>query len=404
VIVSHANILANMEMIKLGFSHDEDTVVMGWLPFTHDMGLVGIMLQPFYLGVQSILLPPMAFVRRPARWLQLISEYRVTTSGAPDFAYAMCVRRVTERDLEGVDLSSWTLAFSGAETVRSNSLVAFAEKFGPYGFSPRAFYPCYGLAEATLFVTGPQARSPLRAERVPASSLEAGTIAQASAGSNERVRELISCGRPWSGLRLVIADPETLQKKPAGEVGEILVGGPSVTGGYWENPEQTAHAFGRYTADGDGPFLRTGDLGFIADGELFVTGRIKDLMIISGKNHYPQDIELTSSESDPVFSGRPAAAFVLSDEDDEAVVLVQEVPKAFAIRFEKSPQEQLLRELKAKIRNAVTREHGVALKRIVLVPQGALPMTTSGKIRRSNSRQLLVNNQLKEVGAAAQTA
>jgi len=401
VVVSQGNIVSNLAMIQRGFDMNDETVVLGWLPFTHDMGLVGLVLEPLHLGASSVLMPPSAFVRRPARWLKSISEYRATVSGGPDFGYAMCVRRVDEAELEGVDLSSWRLAFNGAETVRRHTIESFSAKFARCGFASKAFYPCYGLAEATLFVTGPAFGSPISQRLVAASDLEAGVVRpqDVSAADEPRTRELVASGQAWTDVPLCIADPQTLQPRMDGEIGEILVGGTSVAQGYWNSPEQTARTFGVYTSDGAGPYLRTGDLGFLDAGQLYVTGRIKDLLIVSGKNHYPQDLELTASQSDPEFLGRPAAAFLMPDEREEAVALVQEVSKVFAARYAKAPQVELLEQLKRKIRDAVAKEHGVALKQVVLVQQGELPMTTSGKIRRSSSQQLLLNRQFNELGA-----
>jgi acyl-CoA synthetase (AMP-forming)/AMP-acid ligase II len=215
---------------------------------------------------------------------------------------------------------------------------------------------------------------------------------------------LVACGRTWSGAPLCIADPATRQPCAAGQIGEIWVAGPSVALGYWNDPERTAATFGAYTADGHGPYLRTGDLGFVVDGELFVTGRIKDVMIVSGRNHYPQDIELTASQSDPELMGRPAAAFLLPDEGEEAIALVHEVSKAFALRYARAPEVARLRQLESKIRNAVAREHGLALKRVVLVAQGQLPMTTSGKIRRATSQKLWLDKQLEQLGGESHSA
>ncbi|HVZ32886.1 MAG TPA: fatty acyl-AMP ligase, partial [Polyangiaceae bacterium] len=303
VVVTHANLLANEEAIKASCAHDRDTVFVGWLPLFHDMGLVGNVLQPAYVGIPSILMPPSAFVRRPLRWLQLISEYGGTTSGGPDFAYDVCVRRIDESQMEGLDLRSWRIAFNGSEPIRARTLEAFARKFAAVGFSSRAFYPVYGLAEATLFVSAPERGREPRIREVPASALEAGVIPaqdsrardDATGGESRREHRLVSCGSPRGGQVVKIVHPETCAPCTEREVGEIWISGPNVARGYWNDPEQTARAFGAYTAQGEGPFLRTGDLGFLEADQLFVTGRIKDLLIVSGKNHYPQDIEHTVS-------------------------------------------------------------------------------------------------------------
>ncbi len=398
VVVTHENILANMAMIKAGFGHSDETVGAGWLPLTHDMGLVGLVLQPAYLGISSILMSPLSFVRKPIRWLQIISKYRVTTSGGPDFAYNMCVRRLEDGDLEGLDLSSWRVAFNGAEPIRRHTMDAFARKFARAGFSAKAFYPCYGLAEATLFVTGPRAGEGLKTRRVSADALEDGAIPEQDVEEGaDRVRELVACGGPWEAATVQIVNPETRDVVGTREIGEIWVRGANIAQGYWGNREATQQSFEAYTSDGQGPFLRTGDLGFLESGALYVTGRIKDVLIVSGKNHYPQDIELTASQSHPILVGRPGAAFLLTEQGREILVLIQEVPKQLGGRRAQSNEEPLVGELKMKICDAVAREHGLSVRRLLFVPQGALPMTTSGKIQRSLSRRLLIANQFRAI-------
>ncbi len=406
VVVTHANLLANEEAIKTSCSHDEETVFVGWLPLFHDMGLVGNVLQPAYVGIPSILMPPSAFVRRPLRWLQLISEYRGTTSGGPDFAYDVCVRRIDEAQLAGLDLSSWRIAFNGSEPIRARTLEAFSRKFASTGFSARAFYPVYGLAEATLFVTAPDAGTLMRARCVPASALEAGVIPAQDVPNEDgkQVRRLVSCGAPRGGQVIRIVHSETRATLGEREIGEIWLSGANVTRGYWNDPDLTEHTFGAHTSQGEGPFLRTGDLGFFDQGELYVTGRIKDLLIISGKNHYPQDVEHTAALCDEAFTGRPAACFLVHEQEREALVVVQEISKSFVARHGEASRAGLMRALKAKIRDAVAREHGLALKHVLLVPQGTLPMTTSGKIQRSYSRQLFLAGEFKEVWASSTAA
>jgi acyl-CoA synthetase (AMP-forming)/AMP-acid ligase II len=405
VVVTHGNLLANLAMIRRGFSHGPDTVGVGWLPLTHDMGLVGLVLQPAYLGVPSILMRPLTFVRNPLRWLQLISEYRATTSGGPDFAYALCVRRLEDRHLEGLDLSSWRVAFNGAEPIRAQTLEAFARKFAKVGFSRKAFYPCYGLAEATLFVAGPEAGSAFRARRVLADALEDGLLPEQDVGDEqaERARTLVGCGQPWGGATVRIVRPETQVTLGQGMVGEIWISGPHVANGYWNNREATARTFDAYSAEGDGPFLRTGDLGFLESGQLYVTGRLKDVLIVRGKNHYPQDIEHTAAECDEALIGRPGAAFLISEPRGDVLALVQEVSKTFNMR--RSPSSRSSPAiLRTKILEAVAREHGLKIGRLVLVAPGSLPMTTSGKIQRARTQQLLLAGQLKEIAAEAAPA
>jgi acyl-CoA synthetase (AMP-forming)/AMP-acid ligase II len=400
VIVSHGNLLANQAMIRDSCWHGDDTIFVGWLPLFHDMGLVGNVLQPAYLGIPSILMPPSAFVRRPLRWLQLISEYRATTSGGPNFAYETCVRRLADADLDALDLRSWRIAFNGSEPVRARTLQAFARKFERVGFSSKAFYPVYGLAEATLMVSAPDPGTPTRVRCVPAAALEQGSVPPQDSDASEsgQLRELVSCGTARSQV-VRIVHPETCSRLGQREVGEIWITGPNVTQGYWNNPTLSEQTFGARTLQGEGPFLRTGDLGFLESGQLYVTGRLKDLLIVNGKNHYPQDIEHTVAHCAEAFVGRPGAAFLLPEEGQESLAVVQEVSKSFLGRQGDGHKASAVRELKARIRDTVVREHGLALKHVLLVPQGSLPMTTSGKIQRSYAQKLLLDQQFQEIWA-----
>jgi acyl-CoA synthetase (AMP-forming)/AMP-acid ligase II len=400
VVVSHENLMANEAMIKHSCSHDDDTVFVGWLPLFHDMGLVGNVLQPAYVGICSVLMPPALFIRRPLRWLQLISEYAGTTSGGPNFAYETCVRRLDDADLAGLDLRSWRIAFNGSEPIRAATLRAFSDKFARVGFSRRAFYPVYGLAEATLFVTAPPAGAVARVRRVPADALEGGSVPEhdLEPGAVLPVRELVCCGRAQGGQIVRIVQPDTGAVMPMREVGEIWIAGPNVTRGYWGNAQLSAETFGAHTRDGQGPFLRTGDLGFLDAGELYVTGRLKDLIIINGKNLYPHDIEHTVSSCDEACRARPGAAFVVHDGERELLAVVQEVSKSFLARHAAESRAVVLTALKATIRDSVLAEHGVAPKHVLLVPQGSVPVTTSGKIQRSAAHRLFREQQFQEMG------
>ncbi|MFP2933485.1 fatty acyl-AMP ligase, partial [Pyxidicoccus sp. 3LG] len=291
VMVSHSNILHNEALITRGFGMDASrSSGMGWLPMFHDMGLIGKVLQPMYLGFPCTLMSPIAFLQRPLRWLEAISHFKATCSGGPNFAYDLCVRKATAADRERLDLSSWDLAFNGAEPVRRETLERFAETFAPCGFKSTAFYPCYGLAEATLIVTGGTKGEPFVHGRFDSEALERGKGVDASAREEgPGARTLVGAGRCAPDQRMLVVHPETRVPCAAHEVGEIWVSGPSVAQGYWSRPEETAHAFGAKLASGEGPYLRTGDLGFVSpEGELFVTGRLKDLLIIRGRNLYPQ--------------------------------------------------------------------------------------------------------------------
>lgn len=325
VMVSHANLLHNERMIQLAFQQTEQSVIVGWLPLYHDMGLIGNVLQPLYLGAQCILMSPAAFLHRPFRWLQAISRYRATTSGGPNFAYDLCVRHTTLEQRQTLDLSSWSVAFNGAEPVRYETLERFAEAFAPCGFRGEALYPCYGLAEATLFVSGGEKSVRPKVHLVTAASLELNQIQTASEEDKEK-RVLVSCGKAWLGQRIVIVNPTSLTSCPPDKVGEIWLSGAGVTQGYWQRPDATEQTFRAYLSNtGEGPFLRTGDLGYLHEGELFVTGRLKDLIIIRGLNHYPHDLELTVERSHQSLRAGCGAAFSVEIDGEERLAVVQEV-------------------------------------------------------------------------------
>ncbi|HSK75111.1 MAG TPA: AMP-binding protein, partial [Thermoanaerobaculia bacterium] len=386
VVVSHANLLHNERMIQDAFGLDESSVVVGWLPLYHDMGLIGTALQPLYSGGCCVLMPPVAFLQRPRRWLEVVSRYQGTISGGPNFAYELCVRKIPPKEREGINLASWTVAFNGAEPVRAETLERFAAAFAPCGFARRALFPCYGLAEATLFVTGGRPGEGARTETLSAAALarhEAVPVEPTVAGA----LTLVSSGRPAADQRVVVVDPENRTELPAGRVGEIWISGPSVSRSYWGRPEVSENELHAVLADGRGGFLRSGDLGFLHDGELFVTGRRKDLIILRGRNHYPQDIELTAERADRALLAGGAVAISVEAEGEERLVLVAEVDRhALAGR----PFE----EVAAAVRQAIAAEHEVRLAELVLIRQGTLPKTSSGKVQRHACRDLYLRRDL----------
>jgi acyl-CoA synthetase (AMP-forming)/AMP-acid ligase II/alkylation response protein AidB-like acyl-CoA dehydrogenase/acyl carrier protein len=386
VMVTHANMLHNQQQIEHGFDHDENTVIVSWLPLFHDMGL-GSAMQAIWLGVHCVLMSPSAFIQKPLRWLSAISRYRATTSGGPDFAYELCVRQIDPADCSELDLSSWTGAFNGSEPVRPATLDRFAAAFGPFGFSRSSHRSVYGLAEATLLVTTPgPGESPVVRQFTNNSPRSEENPTRQSA------RALASCGRPWLGTRVVIVDPETREICRPGREGEIWVGGQSVGAGYWQKPAETEQTFQARTAQGDGPFLRTGDLGFLEGSGLFVTGRLKDLIIIRGENHYPQDIEATVAECHPSLEPQRCAAFAIDGEDGEQLVIVQEV-KRTALRHLET--EDVFRA----IRGAVSRGHSLYTGTIVLVRPATLPRTSSGKVQRKACAKAFEAKSLAQVAA-----
>jgi amino acid adenylation domain-containing protein len=390
VMVSHGNLLHNERMIQQAFGQSEDSVVVGWLPLYHDMGLIGTVLQPLWAGATCILMAPLAFLQRPARWLRAISRWGGTTSGGPDFAYALCVQRISAEERAGLDLSRWSVAFNGAEPVRAETMDRFAAAFAANGFRREAFFPCYGLAEGTLFVAGGGPGAGPAVRSVVAAELEAHRVVHAEADAIGS-RSLVSCGRAWMEQRIEIVDPESGTPCAAGRVGEIWVSGPSVARGYWGQLEATERAFGARLPDGTGPFLRTGDLGFVDGGELFVTGRLKDLIILRGRNLYPHDVERTVEHSHPALRPGGGAAFSVDEDGAERLVVVHEVERRAGADVE---------TVAAAVRAAVAAEHEAQVHAVVLLKAGSLPRTSSGKTRRNACRQGWLAGTLEVVGSS----
>ncbi len=379
VMLKHGNILHNCEVIRRGFETAPQDIGLSWLPAYHDMGLVGGILHSIYLGSHSFLMSPMAFLQKPARWLQALSRYRVTVSGGPNFAYDLCVKKVSDRDLQGVDLSCWSVAFNGAEPVRSDTLRQFGERFKSWGFQSEAFYPCYGLAESTLMVTGGSRRSAPVVRRFHRQELEP-PAAAASPDAPAESRELVSSGlvRQEAGIQLMLVDPAARRPVPPGQIGEIWVASPSVGIGYYGDRALTDEVFHGQLAEPNGvEYLRTGDLGFLSDGQLFVTGRIKDLIILRGVKYYPHDIERTVETSHPALRLGTSAAFAVDEARRERLVIVCEV--------ERSSQGDGDAVIEA-IRRNVAGDHDLVPDGVVLIRAGSVPKTSSGKIQRHACR------------------
>lgn len=384
VMLTHRNLLHNEASIYERFGHAPDSVVVSWLPTYHDMGLIGGMLQPLYGGFPCILMAPASFIQRPLRWLQAISRYRATTSGGPNFAYDHCVRNVTPEQKAELDLSRWTLAFNGAEPVRRETMARFAAAFEPCGFRPEAFYPCYGLAEASLIVSGGRKGIVPPTQYLDKGALEQNRVVPAS----EEAASFIGCGETLDAQQIVIAHPESGRRCSADEVGEIWVKGPSIAKGYWNRPRETEETFRAFLPDtGEGPFLRTGDLGFLREGVLYVTGRLKDLIVIQGRNHYPQDIERTVERSAAILRAGCGAAFSIDVGGEERLVVVQEVD------FRQKPDEKVL----GAVRLAVAREHELEAYAVVLICAGTLPKTSSGKTQRRLCRSKFLASDLEKL-------
>ncbi len=390
VMVSHGNIMYNEQMVKYGMAHTSESSFVSWLPPYHDMGLIGNLLQPLYIGAPCIFMSPTDFLEEPFRWLAAISRYRAHTSGAPNFAYDLCVDKITPEQRETLDLSCWRVAYNGAEPVRHETIQRFAETFAPCGFRPEAFYPCYGLAEATLFVSGGLQTAKPKFHPLSAAALERDRVVTPD-GESEDARTLAGCGQTWLDQKIAIVDPQTSTACPADRVGEIWISGPNVAQGYWNVPEETERTFRARLADtGEGPFLRTGDLGFIRGGELFITGRLKDLIIIRGHNHYPQDIELTVEKSHPALQPACGAVFAVEVENQERLVIAQEVKRAYLRKLD-------VDEVVSAIREAVSQAHELSIYAVLLLKPGAIPKTSSGKIQRHACREGFRNGELNVV-------
>ncbi|HEY9693240.1 MAG TPA: amino acid adenylation domain-containing protein [Oculatellaceae cyanobacterium] len=386
VMLTHGNLLHNAAVTYQCMGHCPSSKFVSWLPTYHDMGLIGGILQPLYGGFPCILMPPTAFLQSPYRWLQAISQYRGTTSGAPNFAYELCIQKITEEQKATLDLSSWDVAFNGAEPIRNDTLERFAEAFASCGFRKEAFYPCYGLAEASLMVTGSRKSEVPVVKTVDETTLERNQVVVADA-SSETTRTLTSAGQSIPDQKIIIVNPETLNRCQENEIGEIWVSSPSVGQGYWQRVEETNNTFFAYTSDTqEGAFLRTGDLGFLDNGELFVTGRAKDLIIIRGRNLYPQDIEFTAERSHPSLRAGSVAAFAVEVAGDEQLVVVQEV------EFRQKPNVE---EVTAAIRQAVFEDHEIQVYAVVLIKAGTISKTSSGKIQRRATRSQYLAGELE---------
>ncbi len=390
VMLSHANLLHNSVVVHRVTAHEENDGAVFWLPPFHDMGLIGGILQPIYASVPTSLMAPATFLQRPFRWLEAISRYRATTSGAPNFAYDLCVERIGEDERRTLDLSAWRTSFNGAEPVRAETLTRFIEAFSPCGLRADLFLPCYGLAEGTLLVSGGRAT---RGHVVIAdrARLESGELRPAKDGDPNAVA-LVAAGAPATEVTVAIVDPDSCVPCVDGQVGEIWTAGGSVGMGYWNRPDATAAAF-RARIAGSGPagrtFLRTGDLGVIANGQLIITGRLKDLVILDGRNYYPHDIEVAAERSHDSLRPGFTAAFSVEDGGRERLVLVAEVNRQH--------KEQTFGTLFHAVRTGLAATVGVVPDEIVLIRQRTIPRTSSGKIQRRACRAAYLSGTLDVV-------
>ncbi len=381
VMLSHGNLLHNTAIISAAFKPTFVSSGVTWLPLYHDMGLIGGIIQPIYFGQPVSVMTPTHFLQKPLRWLQLISDSGALISGGPNFAYELCVERVTEEEKRNLDLSQWELAFNGAEPVRAETIDRFCKAFASCGFRREAFYPCYGLAEATLLVAGGEKSLAAPVRSFDGAKLQEGEAVVTDPKKEGAVR-LVGIGTSLLEQEIVIVDPETLTECPQGHVGEIWVSGPSVAQGYWQREEATQETFQACLEDGRGPFLRTGDLGCFhgEEGEvdLFINGRLKDLIIIRGVNHYPQDLELTAEQAHEDLRPAAGGAFSIGGDGAEQLVVVQEVVRKRDIDYD---------AVCHAIRKEIALHHDVSPQAIVLIKPHSIPKTSSGKIQRHACRK-----------------
>lgn len=397
VLISHENLMFNERMVYLGGENHAGDMSVSWLPVFHDMGLIAAMLQSLYAGMGCALMSPIHFIKRPVRWLYAITRYRASYSGAPNFAFDLCARKVTEEQRSGLDLSCWKLGFSSSEPVLAETLDRFCDAFEDVGFDRRTFYPAYGLAEATVFVTGGRRGVEPVVKSFDRASLLEGRAEPVSDDRDGAVR-LVSSGATFLDQRIAIVDPETRASLPDLQIGEIWVSGSNVSPGYWRSDEATEEVFGATISGTQARrWLRTGDLGFLEDGDLFVTGRLKDLIIVAGRNHYPQDIERTVEGSHPAVRPGCSAVFSIPGREGEAVVALAEIRPA----ADGEDEDLRCAEIKSSITAAVALDHEVGLVDVRLLEPTTIPKTSSGKVRRHRCRETYLQGGLETICAVA---
>jgi len=389
VVVTHGNLLHNCGLLREALDVVPAGPLVSWLPFFHDWGLLGCVVFPLFMGMPCYLMSPAEFLYAPARWLKAISRFRARISCAPNFAYEACCQRISESEKASFDLAGWQVAMVGAEPVRSETLERFTASFRACGFRPEAFHPSYGLAEASLIVSGGRRRGPPLALAVERRDLEARRVAPARAASGEGARTLVGCGHPLGDQRLRVVDAESRAPCGPGEVGEIWVSGDSVAAGYWEQAEETGRTFGARLDGEEGRFLRTGDLGFLWEGELFLCGRAKDVIIKAGNNYFAEDVERSAGRSHPSLRSGCGAAFAVEAEGAERLVIVHELE--FGCRADPA--------VVGSIQKGVFADLGVLADAVVLLRPGSLPKTTSGKVRRQRARTLFLGEELDAVSS-----
>jgi long-chain fatty acid adenylase/transferase FadD26 len=401
VVVTHKNIFANIQQVRADYFEAEgsvpppDTTLVSWLPLYHDMGLLLGITGALVIGLHSVLMSPMAFLQRPARWVQQLAKNTRTFTAVPNFAFELAARRTTDKDMAGLDLGHVHTVLSGSERVHAATIRRFLDRFATFNFPATSLKPSYGLAEAMVYVASSGPNRPPTVANFDYEKLSAG---HAEACDNASGVELVSVGTPRAST-IRIVDPDTRVENPAGMVGEIWLHGDNIANGYWRKPQQSQRTFGGQLVDPStgtplGPWLRTGDLGVIYDGELFIIGRIKDLLIVDGRNHYPDDIEATTQE----ISGGRVAAIAIPDDRTERLVVIAEMKNRGSSEEE---MQQKLRTVRAEVTSAISRSHGLRVADLVLVPPGSIPITTSGKIRRSSCLEVYRQDEFSRLDSTA---
>ncbi len=391
VMLTNENVMNNLSVTKKSFSYEADTYTVSWLPPYHDMGLIGGILQPIYSGTGFTAMAPMTFVKNPSLWLEAISKQKNkggVISGAPDFAYELCIRKIDTEKLAALDLSNWKVAFSGSEPVKKETLTNFYEKFASTGFTMESFFPVYGLAEATLLVSSGAVQTLPKTIHLDKTTYENHSVQIAKTNDPETSMTFVCCGSKQEGHEVRIVNVERETVSPIHEIGEIWLKSASIAKGYWNKEALTETAFNAYTKDtNEGPFFRTGDMGFMMDNQLYISGRLKDMMIIRGKNHYPQDIETAVQSAHESLRSGCGAAFSIDSNGEEKLIITQEVKREFMRKIDPEQIKQL-------INSSVLSAYGVQAMDIVLTKPSALPKTSSGKLQRKAAKEMYLNNQL----------
>ncbi|MBI5933700.1 MAG: fatty acyl-AMP ligase [Chloroflexi bacterium] len=393
VIISYRNLSYNAHAIRetRKFELNEESTALNWAPLFHDMGLLVSVFQTVIDRTPSLMMTPIMFMQNPVSWLRNIHKYRVTASGAPNFAYELCINKIPVEKCEGLDLSSWKLAYNSAEPVRAETQEAFAKKFAPFGFRHESFAPCYGLAEATLEVSAYTNESKTITLTIKRNDFEEGKVTPTEDTGKSDTLTMVSSGAPLADLKVVIADPKARHARAKNEVGEVWIAGGNIAEGYWNRPEDSKHTFGAHIVGShEGPFLRTGDLGFLHNGHLYITGRLKDLLIVRGRNYYPQDVEMTVEKTHPALRAGGGAAFAISENDVEQLIVVHETQRR---EIEGVDWQDVIKTIRANI----AREHGIRAHAVILIRRATVAKTSSGKIQRNEMKRRFLENELEIV-------